>query len=203
MSSNERGTPFLPSPFSGDPKPRARIFHGALDHHATALGYLCFEHALLDLRSLEALTTFLGCSQDAGRAIMMACGQTLRGKFELVKSLASLNPVDQDWYECLESWISHSNKISEVRNRLIHDVWGPGGGAVIQYDIRALLRKEKSRSPKQIKKITKDARDLDDIWELIREIKETNLHLGDLILEWSEWRKGNTQPFLKRVRPEE
>jgi hypothetical protein len=186
-----------------EPDLPCRTWYPELEHHATALGYVCFTYSSLELAINQYVETLLPCSHDARRAIVDASGVTLATRCELVLKLASLRDPPAIWFCDLEALLKRvRDELAPERNRLIHDVWLSGGGDIKQWDQRAFLRRAQAGEPKRIAPSAAPERSLPVIWDLVRRIQEVNVHLLMVWFTFLEWQETGRSPEASELPDE-
>lgn len=163
-----------------EPKLPYRLCQPNLEHHATALGYVCMEFAALELSLSRLIEQMLRCSPEVRRAIIDATGLSISTRCDLLLKLASIDAPTRDWIASLE-WLAGiiKDEISPKRNRLVHDAWF-GGDPPTQLDERAILKSPQSFQPKIIPAPTNPERTLESVWDLVKTIQYAQVGLGVL-----------------------
>lgn len=137
----------------------------ALEHHATALGYICIAFAQLELVANELITRLLQCSQEASRAVVDATGASIPTRLDLLLKLARLQPLGEPSFVSLEAVVNViKNDICPLRNRLIHDAWLRNEPT--QWDRRSSLKRESPREPKVLSRSLEADRSIESLWDL-------------------------------------
>jgi len=175
----------IPFPLPPEPPMPYRIVWPDLEHHATALGYLCMAFANLEQNMGLLLERLLNCSIEARRSIVEASGQSITARCDLLLRLASINPFSREWYEDTDVVLSEIKNISPQRNRLVHDPWGSQGYGTTpqQTDWRIKLHKPRSREPQQLTEPVVTERSLESIWKLSERITLCTIALHHLSVE--------------------
>lgn len=174
----------LPPEYTLSPEPDLpfRIYDLNLEHHATALGYLCFEYAKLELQLGGLIEALLKCSSEARRAIVDATGTSIATRCTLIKKLAHTIPFSDEWRDLLSDVLDKiTNQIAPIRNRLVHDIWLDGQPK--QLDFRIFERREEPRSPKTLTPVKDVKRELIFIWELVGDIYRTGFEITQLTFD--------------------
>lgn len=172
-----------------------RLWFGGLEHHATALGYVCFTYANLEATINDLVEALLSCGQDARRAVVDATGNSIETRCNLILKLASIDPPSCQWFDDLEALLTRvRSELAPERNRLIHDVWMPhidaGKVTLRQWDQRAFLKAAQSREPKKIAPPAEPERSLESVWDLVRRIQEIDYWIGMFSRTYARWKAG-------------
>ena len=169
-----------PSQINLPPEPAelGRFWWPSLEHHATALGYLCMCHANLEYDVNSLLEVLLGCSFDERRAIIDATGASLQTRCDLALKLAIIKQPYDRWLAALEDTLKYIKaELCPKRNRLVHDSWAQTQSTPVQFDVRANIQQSQSRMPKQISPMKMAERDLQSIWNLNNDFNLSLIHI--------------------------
>lgn len=174
----------------------------ALEHHATALGYICFAWANLESSVNKAIETLIGCSNDVRRVLVDGMGASIGPRCEIILKLASMNPASKDWIDDL-SWVINNIRdgVGPKRNRLVHDGWmiSPDGPPT-QRDERTKLHKEAAYAATKIRKPQLAERQLDEMWDLERQITRAAVDLHYLTRDHAIWCEQGLTPEYRPSR---
>lgn len=171
----------LPPEYTLRPEPDLpfRIYGLNLEHHATGIGYLCFQYARLELQLGSLIQAFLNCSSEARRAIVDATGTSITARCTLIKKLAHTSRFSNEWRELLSTVLDKiTDEITPHRNRLVHDLWLDGEQQGTQLDFRLFERRAEARAPKSLTPAQKQTRELQFIWDLVRDIYDIGFELA-------------------------
>ena len=72
-----------------------RLCFPYVEHHATALGYVCISSAMLEAQVDNLISILLNCPDEARRAIVDASGESLQTRCELALKLATISAVER------------------------------------------------------------------------------------------------------------
>ena len=189
-----------PEPFTG-----YRRCYPTHEHHATALGYLCFEMASMENCLRYFFRTLLECTDETARSIFDATGVSLTGRCDLVLKVAVEKKPSEEWFDQLEKVLNHiKNAISPKRNRFVHDMWPVSGDEkVFTVDDRSFLQRQQSRASKTISNPVWNDVSLGEMWSLVRQISHAT---ADLLLLYANriealhlgWPQPLREPHLQR-----
>lgn len=170
-----------------EPKLPYRLHFSGLEHHATALGYICITFANLEFTLDTFLTSALKLSDDEARAIIKATGK-FENRCTLLIELIYANCKDKEWAEALEEFINQNIKadIAPERNRLIHDAW-IAGSPPKQWLLQAKLGRPNAGDKKQILPKKEIKRELATMWDLVRRVQICDASLSQFSAFYSLW----------------
>lgn len=196
--------PRLPRPFIlPEPALPYRRWYPALEHHATALGYLCFAYSHLEFGVAYLLGALIGATVDVRRAIIDATGSSISTRCDLLLKIASTRGSGYDyerWFDALDDLCTHiKTDISPKRNRYIHDRWMASDAPVL-IDERAILARSQSRQPKSIPQRKISNPTVLEIWELIERAEDANADMMTLYHGWLEMCSGKLPSELPEPR---
>lgn len=182
-----------------EPKLPYRLWFGGMEHHATALGYICFTYAILEGVVNRHIEFAVPCLPDARRVIVDASGTSLENRCNLLIKLCSLRNPGRQWFDDFEALLNRvKNELAPERNRLVHDEW-VAGPTIRQWDQRTFLRQPQARKPKTIAPPAEPERSLESLWDLVRRIQEVSVWLGRMSIDYAMWLQTGQLP--KSPRP--
>jgi len=182
-----------------EPKLPYRLWWPALEHHATALGYICMNYAALEQQINDFIESALGCSRDQRRAIVDASGSRLEDRCELLKKLLVLRCPSPEFYSDVEGLLKPiGNEISAPRNRLIHDPWIQGE-TVRQWDFRSKIRQPQAGEDRALTPPDEPERSLESLWSLVQRIQETSVWISMMRMKYTMWRVTGSVPELPEL----
>lgn len=154
--------------------------YSALEDHATAIGYLCFEVAHLENTMRYFFNTLVGCSQEEARIIFDATGNSIASKCDLIINISRLKKPDDEWFNAVEAVLNHvKTVIAPKRNRFIHDQWfNVDEGIPIKVDHRVGVKKKGAHQPREMLPPMRQEVDLQTIWDIVN---QTSHAYGDLL----------------------
>lgn len=179
-------------PIPPEPELPYRLIFQNLEHHATALGYVCMTFANLEFTINWMIEVILPCSPDARRAIP---GDSVPARIDFVLKIAALNRPPGEWFAILESILQLVKKdIVPLRNRLIHDVWIHHQESPGQWDLRSSLKASQANELKVIPGPVLTERTLESIWSLVSKISQLKASLTNLTVFYVNWRDSGNVP---------
>jgi hypothetical protein len=185
-----------------EPQLPYRLWFGGLEHHATALGYVCMTYANLEANINHLIQDLLQCSQEARRAIVDAAGATIRNRCQLVLKLARIHAPSDQWFEDLTDLLKRvEGDLAEDRNRLVHDRWLPGP-VVKQINAKIYIRTPQAGKPKSLTPQEQPDRPLEFVWDLVRRIQEVDVFLTHLAMGFSQWKQTAQLPEFPEIPPD-
>lgn len=169
-----------------------------LEHHATAIGYVCFAWADLEVSVDLFIEAVLGCSEDAARAVATSAGQFSR-RCVLLYQIVSEKPPSAEWLTAFGSMLGEFQKaLAEDRNRIVHDPWTERPKPR-QWNYSARTGHPEAGAPKSMLPIKANDRELEWVWTLERRIKRAaaccNLAREDYMI----WRETGRQPEFPQL----
>lgn len=177
-----------------EPKLSYRMWWPGLEHHATAIGYICMTYASLEFSINRMIEYALRCSPDQRRAIVDASGARLETRCILLLKLVNINQPSHQFFQDLEETLNCiSGEIAPLRNRLIHDPWVMGE-TVRQWDLRSKLTQADVGAPKSIAPPKEPERSLETVWQLIRLIQMADSSVSLLSAFYAQWTQTGQLP---------
>ena len=165
-----------------EPEIPFRIVDADLEHHATALGYLCMSFAHLELQIDLFIGHLLDTSNEQRRCVVGAAG-AVASRCILLTQLASLTPQndawEEHWFNCVVDVLDGTHKLCEQRNRLVHDPWL--SGTPVQLNFRPKLRKAQAGKQSSLVAPVQSERSLEAMWDLVGKIEHASHELNYLL----------------------
>lgn len=190
--STERSGPTAHHEAIPEPDLPYRLHDAALEHHATALGYVCITYSELELTINSYIEKLLVCSQEERRAIVDGTGNSIISRCTLVKKLAQMHAPNQEWLIVVERHLKHvESSIAPLRNRMIHDPWiSPADlAAPIQLDQRLRAKPKGSAGQARPEAPVDIERTLESVWLLVKDIQHMSVILGRLLTIFDVWKR--------------
>lgn len=151
--------------------PKQPIYWRGMNGPALALGYVCFSYANLELTLNTFIEYLLSCTRDARRAIVDSTGASIDNRCNLILKLASLDAIDDEWFEILDDLIVRvRQELAPERNRLVHDPWIVADEGFRQWDQRSFLKQPQAGKRKQLTPPVESDRTTEAMWDLSRRI---------------------------------
>lgn len=177
-----------------DPEPEieARFWIPQLEHHATAVGYICVIYSKIEFYVDRLTSLVMDVPGEVGRAIATSSGQ-LERRINLLRHSIAVEPPTEGWLEATNQCLDEISREVPIRNRIVHDVWIEAETPT-QADFTARLKAPASRKPKATTPVVDIPRSLDDLWEFHRRLQSLNDRLRILEIEYRLWRQFGVLP---------
>lgn len=158
-----------------EPEVADRYWLPQVEHHATAIGYICIALATVEFEVDRLIQTLLGCPEPIARAICTKTG-SLENRLELLRHIASEGSPAGDWPARLNHELKELSEALKERNRVVHDTWIEAEEPT-QIDRRSRMGRSKDKPIGEKLPPRSVPRKLEDLWSLQRRI----LNLGTSI----------------------
>lgn len=166
-----------------------RLYFPDIEHHATAVGYICFTYAILESTADQFIRWTLDCNDDATRVVLDAAGKFENRCTLLIKLIYATCP-DKAWDSAVEEFVNSriKNDIMRRRHRFVHDEWILGETPK-QWISQVKLGKAHAGAYKSILPKEEKSRELEELWRLVRDIQEATVILSQCSSFYALWRQ--------------
>lgn len=169
-----------------EPELPYRACYPHLEHHATALGYVCINIGHMEFVLHTLLELLLRVDQNECRAVIDATGASIATRCDLIRKLASMQKPNGDWFDAVDAVMSCIERdILPLRNRYVHDRWVHREKPILT-DSRAFLKRPQSHLPKALTEVVESYPDLADVWALVEKIESATHDIATLYAAFIE-----------------
>ena len=177
-----------------DPEPdiEARFWIPEIEHHATAVGYICIIYSKIEFYVDSLTRLVINVQPEVGRAVATSSGK-LERRISLLRHCIVVAAPTIGWLEATNQCLDDISREVPLKNRIIHDVW-INAETPTQADSTARLKAPASHRPKITAPVVETPRNLDDLWELHKRLQSLNDRLRILEIEYRMWRSFQVLP---------
>ena len=175
-----------------EPEIEDRFWIPEIEHHATAVGYICVIYSKIEFYVDSLTCLVMGTTPEIGRAIATSSGQ-LERRITLLRHSISVGYPTEGWLNVANKCLDEIIREVPNRNRIVHDVWIEADTPT-QMDQTARLKALEARKPKSTTPVTEIPRSLEELWTFHRRLQSLNDRLRVLEIEYRMWKQFGVPP---------